>query len=104
LTNLVDAKFFISGVAPLPTDAYVSEIRQDSRSVFDDNVITIGKDSQTTSKLSSAAEAEPSRGQYVMRKTIQCLLKGNIGSRCAASSEPYALQDRNQQSDGQLHL
>jgi hypothetical protein len=51
LTNLVDAKFFISSVTPLPADAYVSEIRQDSRSVFDDNVVTIGKDSQTTLEI-----------------------------------------------------
>jgi len=48
LTNIVDAKFFIQSVNPLPPDAYISDIRQDSRSVFDDNIITIGKDSQTT--------------------------------------------------------
>jgi len=51
LTNVVDAKFFIQSVTPLPPDAYISELRHDSRSVFDDNVITIGKDSQTTLEI-----------------------------------------------------
>ena len=48
LSNLIDGQYSISGVNFLPSNAYISDIRLDSRSVFDDAVITIVKDSQST--------------------------------------------------------
>lgn len=51
MANLVDAPYFISGVTPLPVDAYVADIRQDSHSVFDSGILTIGKDAETSMEL-----------------------------------------------------
>jgi len=45
LANVPEARLFVSTIAGLPTDAYVSEMRQGSRSIMDDTIINIGRES-----------------------------------------------------------
>ncbi len=44
LTNLAEGRYFISEVSGLPADAYVADIRQGSRSIYNDGFMTIEKD------------------------------------------------------------
>jgi hypothetical protein len=44
LTNLPEARFFVSNVSVAPIDAYVSEIRQGSRNIMEDTIISVGKE------------------------------------------------------------
>jgi hypothetical protein len=87
VTNLVDAQYFVSSVIPLPPDSYVSEIRQDSRSVFDDNVITIGKDSQTT------LEVVVSRGGGTIQGTVHDAKNNPVSVRITLIPDPPRRQN-----------
>jgi hypothetical protein len=65
LSNLVEGQFSIIGVAGLPADAYVSEIRMDSRNVSDDGIINIAGNSQLN------MEVTISRGGGSIQGTVQ---------------------------------
>jgi hypothetical protein len=65
LSNIVDGQYFISGVLPLPADAYVSEIRLDGRSVYDENIITVSNGSQEN------LEVVVTRGGATIQGTVQ---------------------------------
>ena len=75
LPNLVDGQFFISAVTPMPVDAYVSEIRLDARSVFDDNIISIGKGADEN------LEVTVTRGGATIQGTVQDAKKNPVAAR-----------------------
>lgn len=65
LVNLVEGQYSIIGVAGLPADAYVSEMRLDSRNVSDDGIINIAGNSQVN------LEVIISRGGGTIQGTVQ---------------------------------
>jgi hypothetical protein len=87
LTNLVDGQYFIAGVNPLPPQAYVSEIRQDSRSIYDDNIFVIGKDSETT------LEVVISRGGGTIQGTVRDAKHNPVASRITLVPDPQRRQN-----------
>ncbi|HEY2573046.1 MAG TPA: carboxypeptidase-like regulatory domain-containing protein [Verrucomicrobiaceae bacterium] len=65
MTNLPEALFFVAGILGLPADGYVSEMRQGSRSIMDDGIVTVGK------TMPDPLEVVISRGGGTIAGTVQ---------------------------------
>jgi len=87
LTNLVDGPYFIASVTTLPPNAYVSELRQDSRSVYDDGVFVLSKNSETT------LEVVISRGGATIQGTVVDAKHNAVASRVTLIPDPPRRQN-----------
>jgi hypothetical protein len=65
LVNLAEGQYFVSGVIGLPADAYISEIRVDSKNVSEDGSFTIAGTSQVNMEMTI------SRGGGTIQGTVE---------------------------------